>query len=55
LTLGNEAFDFDILPNHKTQLIEGRDDIDLTLRHRSEIDAWVAADQTTRPWAKPRR
>ena len=44
---------FDVLPHHKTQLIEGRDDIDLTLRHRQEIADWVAFDRARRPWAPP--
>lgn len=53
--LGEERFAFEILPNHKIQLIEGRDDIDLTLGHREEIETWVTADRTTRPWAQPNR
>jgi len=34
----------------KAMLREGLDAIDLTLKHRSAIAAWLAADRTRRPW-----
>jgi len=53
IDLDGHKLPFDVLPNHKTQLVEGRDDIDLTLRHRQEIADWVALDRAKRPWASP--
>ncbi len=53
IDLDGHKLPFDVLPNHKTQLIEGRDDVDLTLRHRQEIADWVALDRARRPWALP--
>ena len=55
IALDDERFSFDVLPNHKTQLVEGRDDIDLTVRHAQEIKDWVAFDRANRPWAVPNR
>lgn len=46
---------FDILPNHKEQLIAGRDDIDMTLAEADAIAAFVERDRAARPWAQPRR
>ncbi len=45
---------FEIAPDAKLQLLNGWDDIDLTLRHTAAIDAWAAADKARRPWAEPR-
>ena len=53
--LGRTALPFEILANHKAQLIAGWDDIDLTRRHAETIAHWVDADRAKRPWAIPRR
>lgn len=44
---------FDIDPFRKRCLIEGLDDIGLTLQHAERIAAWEAADRDARPWALP--
>jgi 3-isopropylmalate/(R)-2-methylmalate dehydratase small subunit len=42
---------FEIDPFRKQRLLEGRDDIDLTLAHEAEIAAFEARDRRERPWA----
>jgi 3-isopropylmalate/(R)-2-methylmalate dehydratase small subunit len=37
----------------REMLLEGLDSIDLTLKHRADIDAFLAADRTARPWIYP--
>lgn len=44
-------YDFDIGEEAKAMLIGGLDAIDLTLRRRAAIDAFVAADRVARAWA----
>ena len=34
----------------RAMLLEGLDAIDLTLKHRADIDAFLAADRVARPW-----
>jgi 3-isopropylmalate/(R)-2-methylmalate dehydratase small subunit len=51
---GNYVVPFTIDPARKMRLINGWDDLDLTLRHKSEIEAFAAKDRTARPWAVPR-
>lgn len=41
---------FEIDEAAKTMLAEGLDAIDLTLKHRAAIDAFVAADRVAQPW-----
>ena len=55
ITAGNLVVDFMIDPVWRTQLIKGWDDIDLTLAEAIRIAAFVARDETERPWAAPRR
>ena len=55
ITCGNLVIDFTIDPVWRTQLIKGWDDIDLTLAEATRIAAFVARDETERPWAAPRR
>jgi len=43
-------FDFPIEPEARTMLLEGLDSIDLTLRNRDAIDAWLQHDRRVRPW-----
>jgi 3-isopropylmalate/(R)-2-methylmalate dehydratase small subunit len=51
IVAGNLSIDFAIDPVRRTKLLNGWDDLDLTLIHRAEIDAFAAADRTRRPWA----
>jgi 3-isopropylmalate/(R)-2-methylmalate dehydratase small subunit len=44
---------FEIAEGARQQLLNGWDDIDLTLRHAATIQAWAAADASRRPWAAP--
>jgi 3-isopropylmalate/(R)-2-methylmalate dehydratase small subunit len=39
----------------RDMLLEGLDAIDLTLKHRDAIDAFLAADRVARPWIYPDR
>lgn len=41
---------FEIEPEVKTMLLEGLDAIDLTLKHREAITAWLVRDRAARPW-----
>lgn len=52
---GHHVVRFEVDPVWKLQLLNGWDDIDMTLRYRGEIDAFVARDRVNRPWAQPRR
>lgn len=45
-----EAFAFELDEEHRTALLYGLDSIDLTLRERDAIDAFVARDRAARPW-----
>ena len=45
-----EAMPFEVEPMRRTALLEGLDDIGLTLRHAEAIAAFQAADQAARPW-----
>ncbi len=54
IVAGNNAFDFAVDPVWRTKLLNGWDDIDLTLSHTDAIGAFAAADRLARPWATPR-
>lgn len=41
---------FDVDALRRESLLEGLDDIGLTLKHAAAIDAWEAADRAARPW-----
>jgi 3-isopropylmalate/(R)-2-methylmalate dehydratase small subunit len=41
---------FEVNPMRRTQLLEGLDDLGLTLRRLGEINAFQATDRTRRPW-----
>ena len=41
---------FTLDPESRDMLLEGLDVIDLTLKHRADIDAFLAADRAARPW-----
>jgi len=45
-----ETYEIEIDAGHRRQLLEGLDDIGLTLERSGEIDAFRAADRERRPW-----
>ncbi len=55
LVAGAAVCMFAIDPSGKQQLLNGWDDIDLTLREAPAIAAFHARDALARPWAAPRR
>jgi 3-isopropylmalate/(R)-2-methylmalate dehydratase small subunit len=54
ITADGKRIAFQLEPARRTKLLNGWDDIDFTLNHRAEIEAFAAQDQLRRPWAKPR-
>jgi 3-isopropylmalate/(R)-2-methylmalate dehydratase small subunit len=48
-----EPIAFLIDPVWRTKLLNGWDDLDLTLAHGEAIAAWAAEDRRRRPWAQP--
>jgi 3-isopropylmalate dehydratase small subunit len=50
-----EVFRFEIAPEDRTILLEGLDDIGLTLKHADAIAAWEARMQQQRPWLQSAR
>jgi 3-isopropylmalate/(R)-2-methylmalate dehydratase small subunit len=44
---------FTIDPEARTMLLEGLDAIDLTLKSEADIQAFLAADRSARPWVYP--
>ena len=54
IRIGNLAVPFAVDPVHRTRLLNGWDDLDLTQSHRAAIEAFAAKDAVERPWAKPR-
>ena len=53
-TPDGEVFPFDVDPFRKHCLLEGLDDIDLTLQHADEIRAYELRRQREAPWLFPR-
>ena len=49
----NDTFHFDIEPRRKKMLLEGLDEIGLTLALEPKIAAFEAADRARRPWIYP--
>ena len=49
-TPGGAEFRFDIDPFRKHCLVEGLDEIGLTLQHRSDIEAFEAQHKNAQPW-----
>lgn len=47
-----ERFEFDLPPAEKTRLLEGLDDIGLTLKHAAEIAAFESRMKIARPWSQ---
>ena len=54
IVAGNLVASFAIDPVWKTQLLNGWDDVDLTLAEQAHIDRFRAEDASTRPWVTPR-
>ncbi len=55
IRFGNHSLDFSIDPVWKTQLLNGWDDIDMTVSYASEIARFNQSDAVARPWALPSR
>lgn len=55
ITAGNLKITFDIAPSWKARLLNGWDDVDLTLSHGREIRRFSETYQRQYPWASPRR
>ena len=51
IKIGAEVYKFEIEPVWKMQLLNGWDDIDMTLSYQSEIERFAAQDAKNRPWA----
>ena len=49
------AMDFDCTPSDKTALLEGLDEIGMTLLHVDALTQWEAAEQKRRPWRQSLR
>jgi 3-isopropylmalate/(R)-2-methylmalate dehydratase small subunit len=47
------TFPFEIDPLRREALLEGLDDLGLTLKQMAQVRAWQAADRRARPWAWP--
>ena len=47
---GGAVHPFEIEPEAREMLLEGLDAIDLTMKHRGEIEAFWRADRAARPW-----
>lgn len=47
---GGRQFRFDIAPEDRTILLEGLDDIGLTLKHADDIATWEQRARRERPW-----
>ena len=47
---GGPTFPFEIDDDARTALMEGLDDIGLTLKHRAAIDRFQSTDRNDRPW-----
>ena len=53
ISAGNHVVPFQVDPVWRTKLLNGWDDIDLTLSHAQAIAAFAEADRGRRPWAAP--
>jgi 3-isopropylmalate dehydratase small subunit len=52
---GGPDIAFDIAPSDRTRLIEGLDDIGLTLKHADDITAWERRTAAATPWLQTAR
>ncbi len=55
ISLDDHTYHFNLPDNWRTKLMNGWDDIDLTLQHAQNITAFHTARFSTSPWAKPMR
>jgi 3-isopropylmalate/(R)-2-methylmalate dehydratase small subunit len=55
IRIGNHSIGFSIDPVWKTQLLNGWDDIDMTVSYASDIARFNQSDARARPWARPDR
>ncbi len=53
VTAGAVRLEFAIEPFRKRLLVEGLDDIGLTLLHAAALEDWAARDAAARPWMVP--
>jgi 3-isopropylmalate/(R)-2-methylmalate dehydratase small subunit len=51
VTFANQKLGFEVDPRRKQSLLEGLDDIGLTLKQMDDIRAWQAKDKLNRKWA----
>jgi 3-isopropylmalate dehydratase small subunit len=52
---GGNDIDFDVAPSDRMRLIEGLDDIGLTLKHAEDIAAWERRAAASTPWLQMAR
>jgi 3-isopropylmalate dehydratase small subunit len=52
---GGPVINFDIAPADRMRLLEGLDDIGLTLKHADEIAAWERRAAAEQPWLQSAR
>jgi len=50
ISVADERYPFDIDPHRRESLLEGLDDIGLTLKQMDLIRAWQATDRKVRRW-----
>ena len=50
VTRGNEVWSFEVDPQRKECLLEGLDDINLTLQHQGDMSSFEAKYRAERPW-----
>ena len=53
LQIGDQRIGFDLDPSWRTKLINGWDDIDLTLAHKPDIDRYTQHLMRRAPWVRP--
>jgi 3-isopropylmalate/(R)-2-methylmalate dehydratase small subunit len=51
VSLAGRSFAFQVDPIWRLKLLNGWDDIDITLRYEADIARWLEADAHRRPWA----
>jgi len=55
ISAGENSLSFSIDPVRRIKLINGWDDLQLTMSYKDAIDAFVAGDRLRRPWTQPGR
>ena len=53
IACAGKSYQFNIDPVRRTRLLNGWDDIALTMSFQDQVAAFKAADRTRRPWASP--